>query len=515
MKPRTFDLWRLDGTIDRVPYFALGVALSFIKMGLDYLVAVYLFGKDWSPLEYAVPSQVSGLLSMPPEDRFFYRAMLLVALPFILCGVALTVRRLRSAGLPRWLVVFFFAPMPVNLIFYLVMSLLPARPVELVPVAPRDDEFDLPGPVKKPGMLDRTIPENKLAAAVAAILLPMPFALAFSALSVHVFKNYGWGVFVGIPFALPMISVILYGYRRPRPVGECLALGMFWLAIAYAMLLVLAFEGMICLIMALPLAVPIVLLGSVVGYLIQAVPLKSRDASRLMLVLLAALPAMIGAESATCPKPPLYEVRTALAIDAPPERVWQHVIRFDALPEPGPGDWIFHTGLAYPVRAEIEGQGVGAVRRCEFSTGPFIEPIETWDEPRLLRFAVTSNPPPMREWNPITEIHPPHLDRFFVSHRGEFRLTPLPRGRTLLAGTTWYEHGLWPAPYWKIWSDLIVHQIHRRVLEHIKRSAEDGLRRTNRQDAKDAKTRKKREEKSSQGDRSADDRRWNKRENRD
>ena len=38
------------------------------------------------------------------------------------------------------------------------------------------------------------------------------------------------------------------------------------------------------------------------------------------------------------------------------------------------------AGLAYPMRARIEGSGPGAVRYCEFSTGPFVEPIVTWDE---------------------------------------------------------------------------------------------------------------------------------------
>src|SRR5215472_3238442 len=80
MRIRASDLWRLDGTIDRWPYFGLGVSLTLFKMGLDYLVATRFFGRDWTPFEYAVPNQVAGLLSMPPEDRFFYRTMLLVAL---------------------------------------------------------------------------------------------------------------------------------------------------------------------------------------------------------------------------------------------------------------------------------------------------------------------------------------------------------------------------------------------------------------------------------------------------
>jgi hypothetical protein len=82
----------------------------------------------------------------------------------------------------------------------------------------------------------------------------------------------------------------------------------------------------------------------------------------------------------------------------------------------------------------------------------------------------------MQEWNPFAEIHPRHLDGFLVSRRGEFRLTPLAGGRTRLEGTTWYQHNMWPAWYWRIWSDSIIHRIHGRVLEHIKRSAEEDLR---------------------------------------
>ena len=45
---------------------------------------------------------------------------------------------------------------------------------------------------------------------------------------------------------------------------------------------------------------------------------------------------------------------------------------------------------------EIEGEGVGAVRHCVFSTGAFVEPITIWNEPRHLRFDVTAMPEPMR-----------------------------------------------------------------------------------------------------------------------
>ena len=106
------------------------------------------------------------------------------------------------------------------------------------------------------------------------------------------------------------------------------------------------------------------------------------------------------------------------------------------------------------------------------STGQFQEPITAWNAPTLLKFDVEKYPPPMKEWSPFSNIHPPHLDNFLVSKGGEFRLTALPNGRTRLEGTTWYQHHMWPAAYWRLWSDSILHKIHRRVLNHVKNLSE-------------------------------------------
>jgi hypothetical protein len=81
----------------------------------------------------------------------------------------------------------------------------------------------------------------------------------------------------------------------------------------------------------------------------------------------------------------------------------------------------------------------------------------------------------MREWSPYSQVHAPHLDNYLASKAGQFRLTPLPDGSTHLEGTTWYENRMWPADYWRPWSDWIIHHIHRRVLENIRLRAEAGV----------------------------------------
>jgi hypothetical protein len=82
------------------------------------------------------------------------------------------------------------------------------------------------------------------------------------------------------------------------------------------------------------------------------------------------------------------------------------------------------------------------------------------------------NAEPMREWSPYGRIDTPHLHGYMVSRRGEFVLRGLSGGRTLLVGRTWYQHHLWPDAYWTLWSNDIIHQIHGRVLRHIKSLSE-------------------------------------------
>jgi hypothetical protein len=84
--------------------------------------------------------------------------------------------------------------------------------------------------------------------------------------------------------------------------------------------------------------------------------------------------------------------------------------------------------IADPMRATLDGEGVGAVRHCVFSTGAFVEPITAWDPPRRLAFEVTAQPAPLQEWTPWRRVAPAHLDGYLRSERGEWseRRAPLP-----------------------------------------------------------------------------------------
>jgi len=276
---------------------------------------------------------------------------------------------------------------------------------------------------------------------------------------------YGFAIFVSLPVILGGFASLITDSKTESGAIKAGALAAL---LSTCLFLLLGLEGAICIVMSLPLAVPLGAAGGLIAFQLRSAG-RGFTGAGMMLLLPSSLLWDLNAPN------PVFEVRTAIEIAAPVETVWQNVVSFSDLPEPE--EWYFRAGIAYPKRARIEGTGSSAVRYCEFSTGPFVEPIEVWDEPRLLRFRVTENPAPMEEWSPYNNVLPRHLHGYLVSQNGQFRLTSLPGNRTLLEGTTWYQHGLQPATYWRLWSDAIIHRIHLRVLNHIRRLSEQSANR--------------------------------------
>jgi hypothetical protein len=432
----------------------IGCAFFAIKHNLDRFVATFLFDRPWDVFSY-LKGPARGV-EPAGSQAAFYGTLLVMALPFIWTGIALTIRRLRDAGWPVGLMLLFFVPF-LNLPFFLLLSLAPPR----LDAAPRGGHA---------GFLSRLLPESAAGSAAIAVLVTALLAVPVVVLGVTVLRRYGAGLFVGLPFALGFASAVLYGYHRPRSWATCLGVAFMGTVLLCAMLMAFAVEGAICLFMAAPIMLVLALLGATAGYFVQRRGLPPQAATTALAVAFLAAPILMGAEWAANPPAPLFEVQSAVDVAAPPEVVWRSVVSFSDIPPPT--EWLFRAGIAYPLRATIDGRGPGALRHCVFTTGPFVEPIDVWDEPRLLRFDVVSLPPPMQEWTPYERVRPPHLQGFLTAERGEFRLTPLPGGGTRLQGTTWYRHHMWPAAYWTLWSDAIIHRIHMRVLRHIRREAE-------------------------------------------
>jgi hypothetical protein len=441
---------RLGEPLGRGRYAMLGLALFFVKYNIDRIAAASILGRGWRLGDYF--AFATGVLSQEQARSSLWLAAL--AVPFVAVGVYLTLRRLNSIGWPYWLVLLFFAPY-VNLAFFAVLCLWPPR--------------EATGQERSASWLDRVVPRNTWGSAAMGIAITAPLGFLLTLLASWKFRDYAWGLFLGLPFALGFVSVTIYSYHGRRSLHGSLGVAAASVGLLGWILFGAAVEGIVCLVMALPIAGTLALLGGAIAYALQAT-LRGRGVRiETATLLILFVPALMRVEHDLARDPARFKVTTSIEIDAPAERVWRHVISFSDLD--APKEWWFQSGIAYPVRARIQGQGAGAVRYCEFSTGAFVEPIEVWDAPHLLKFRVEQSPPPMHEWSPYGQIDAPHLEGYFRAREGEFRLTALAGGRTLLEGTTWYEHRIWPSWYWRWWSDWMVHRIHERVLRHVGRLA--------------------------------------------
>jgi uncharacterized membrane protein YhaH (DUF805 family) len=446
-------LFTWEGRVGRGPYLFAGASLTLLKYGIDSLVAAH-FGESWKIWNYFFSSfdvSISGMGIRKPE---LYGILWAIAIPFFLTGIALTLRRLRDAGYRAGWIFLFFVP-GLNLVLFLWLSLAPtsARPIAEEIVA---EEMRRTG-------------ESR--GAILGVATAVVLGVALAMLGSQVLVVYGWGLFLGVPFLTGFVSSWFLNAKAVRSRFDTAAISALVPFLIGLALLIFGREGLICLVMAVPLALPF----SIAGGLVARSILRRRSilaTTPNFAACVAILPLLMLAEHAANFEPPINSVTTSITIDAPVSVVWKNVVAFPPLAPPE--EWLFRAGVAYPTSAQIVGSGPGAVRYCRFSTGDFVEPITVWDEDRLLAFDVSAQPQAMQELSPW-KIEPPHLARNYMrSRHGQFRLVALSDHRTLLEGTTWYQNYFWPQAYWREWSDGIVHRIHLRVLQHVKAQAESG-----------------------------------------
>lgn len=463
-------LFLLDDKVDQRTYFTAGVLLMALKYLLDGSIYAYARGHFLTPWEFfsplsswrAIPSQDTAPLAgwQNATDLDILSLVGIFSLPFMWVMISMSVRRAADAGKSPWIGTLTLVPF-INLFVMLILSFLPSV-----------ESSTWNSITNTQTNLADTADGRGLKSAMVGIGMSIVFCAVMMLLSVYVIESYGVVLFMLTPFLAGAISSYHYNKNHIQPTMKSIGVAVTSITIGCAALLLFALEGLICILMAYPLVAAAGALGGVIG---RSIAMRGGGAMapRTVGMMLLTLPFFAAAEN-NAVAPMIQEVQTVVEIDAPPDAVWPRVVAFSELAPPE--EWFFQAGVAYPIRARIEGSGVGAIRYCEFSTGPFVEPITRWEEPNRLSFDVVKQPQPMHEWSPYENIAPPHLDGYLESKRGEFRLIALDGGkRTRLEGSTWYTLDLYPSTYWRPFAESLLHSIHTRVLTHIKEETEDAI----------------------------------------
>jgi hypothetical protein len=348
------------------------------------------------------------------------------------------------------------------------MALVPSRPRPLPVVMPPEAPYREPGaPVASPPLPPMRRYPKLLAAVFGTVVL-----LGAMAISVGLLRSYGVALLLGAPMISGFATGAFYARLDPgAPFRGAAVATTAVVALTMALTIVTALEGLGCFVMFLPLLCLPIFVGSLIGFTAGSALPERRVAVPIAASMMLFF-VLLGLERVS-PLPALSPapVETSIEIDAPSARVWSLLPSMAEMPPPE--DWVFRrVGIAYPVRATLNGEGLGAKRTCDFTTGPALETIDVWSPGHVLGFTIDAQPDPMRELTLYDTVRQPHLDGYVRNLRGELSVEELPGGRTRLTGRSWYEVRIAPETYWRLWSDLFIHKIHARVLGVVKSRAE-------------------------------------------
>ena len=296
---------------------------------------------------------------------------------------------------------------------------------------------------------------------IAGVLIIL-FAVLVSAV---VFRAYGWGLFVLTPFVVGFTTGYLVNRRDLQSMKTTNGLVLLSAALGCFGLILFALEGLVCLLLAAPLAAVLAIAGGAVGRRTARIGKDPMGP----LYCIALLPAMFFAD-ALYPPAGTFLTNESILIEAPAPQVWQ-ALTSDA-PIREPVTLVGRLGLAYPQRAHLSGTTVGAIRTGYFSTGQAREQITTLREDRRLGFVVLSQPPAMKEMSPYGRVNAPHVDGYFETGETAFDLQPLNDRRTRLTVRAAHRLRIDPLIYWEPIARWAASSNSQRVLRDLKTKAE-------------------------------------------
>jgi hypothetical protein len=312
--------------------------------------------------------------------------------------------------------------------------------------------------------------KRPFSAIIAAASLCVILLVLYAFLGTQLLQDYGLGLFLLTPFVLGFVSSIYLNYRKQYTLKKTWLTGVWSIAAGSCVLVLVAIEGVICIIMASPLLLLLGFLGSLTGYFVMK-QLRARHKLPVMLTAVFINPLFMLAEHQLSHNlvPPPRTVETRLLVHVGAKEVWQSLAaennyQFDNL--------LFKAGISYPMKTKLVHKDNCWFLSCAYNNGTIDMPVSKAEAGQELVFSLHDTPAPMKELTLYNNFHAPHLHGYFMVDEGRIRLIEQPNNTTLLVATTIYRHNIKPVHYWQLWSDALLDQVHFEVLNTIKTKAE-------------------------------------------
>jgi hypothetical protein len=300
-------------------------------------------------------------------------------------------------------------------------------------------------------------------------------ALGLYALSNWVTGGDGGGIVIGLSVlaGLPFILGAFAAYLVAPSGGKSKSF-YNWVPVVLTVIILflggtILREGIVCIVMLVPLWMPMSWWGSVTvrKYQEQA----SQDSTQIDTFnasLVFVIPLAFGVMDYTVPQQVSnYVVARSVVIDAAPDQVWPLLLDMQDI-RPTEGQWNIAQdwlGIPRPASAVVKGQGEGARRLAAWGDHiSFEEHLTGWREERSLTWTFVF---PNDSVHKYTDEHISPDGRHLRVGEGGYRLTDLSNGRTRIDLYTEYEAQTPVNLYARLWGEIILGGIQGNILAII------------------------------------------------
>jgi hypothetical protein len=280
--------------------------------------------------------------------------------------------------------------------------------------------------------------------------------------------EYGLTLFLAIPFTLGFGLSFIAAPQKESNWLSALAKGFVGLLIAGALLMLVRFEGAICFFMAAGLLILPTLLGVFFGRMLGEAHLKTNK------MYVFALFIMLNPSALTYDLLDNSQVEATstaeVIINAADTTIWNKLtqkVEFNKS-----NNFFLKAGVSYPLDMELQKVDNQCFLKCNTTNGFANLRVDSLIQNKKMVFKPLEDVPPMRETAFWGEIDAPHLHGYFKNEYGLFEIVPLEAGKCRLIAQTHYTYRITPVWYWSWWSDYLVNQMHKNVLNKIKEAAE-------------------------------------------
>ena len=259
--------------------------------------------------------------------------------------------------------------------------------------------------------------------------------------------EYGWIFFVLLPFSLGVAVGKMEGQKWTT---LALAVGLL---IFIGLQVTGGLEGIICVIMALPIIIPLIWLGTLTNkYLTKKEIIKPR--SNLKVMVLPLLLTLFGApleKYFNTNEVEIIEVKTERIYPYTTEQVYNTIKSVDTLIADKP--FLMKLDLPIPLKCILEKEEVGGLRTCYFSGGTITERITELEKGKVLKMDVIDYQLTGRKWLGFKEAI-----YYFEEIGGK---------NCKLTRITTYTSALKPRIYWNPLERIGISQEHDYVFDNL------------------------------------------------